>query len=310
MQCAHNKRPSTGRLKAKSGSLSTLSWRILNFQYPLKGSTFTTVTRVVDATADGKSKGKRHTTRLRWLCFHRWGWNKWRFRKCLPSLLRLTLPSLNLFCTLSASYGGAQHLGAPKNAKELFFSEPPKRGRNLVARAIRNAIRANRFARIIRNRNPYFYSASGRFAGITRISDSRESPDSHESCESIRANHATKGRKTGAARKLSKSVENIFDTDFWRFFALCEKMSKSVEKLLDNFWRFLTFFWRGPFPLAPFAIRWSLCPRERSCGDRDGGVFKSPEIGGGGGCSNLRKLEGGGGERLRMVRVPEIPWRR
>ena len=61
-----------------------------------------------------------------------------------------------------------------------------------MARAIRNAIRANRFARIIRNRNPYFYSASGRFAGITRISDSRESPDSRESCESIRANHATK----------------------------------------------------------------------------------------------------------------------
>ena len=62
----------------------------------------------------------------------------------------------------------------------------------LVARAIRNAIRANRFARIIRNSNPYFYSASGRFARITRISDSRESPDSRESCESICANHATK----------------------------------------------------------------------------------------------------------------------
>ena len=50
----------------------------------------------------------------------------------------------------------------------------------LVARAIRNAIRANRFARIIRSRDPYFYSASGRFAQITRISDSRESPDSRE----------------------------------------------------------------------------------------------------------------------------------
>ena len=61
-----------------------------------------------------------------------------------------------------------------------------------MARAIRNAIRANRFARIIRNWNPYFYSASGQFARITRISDSRESPDSRESCESIRANHATK----------------------------------------------------------------------------------------------------------------------
>ena len=43
---------------------------------------------------------------------------------------------------------------------------------------------ATRFARIIRNRNPYFYSVSGRFARITRISDSRESPDSRESCES------------------------------------------------------------------------------------------------------------------------------
>ena len=63
---------------------------------------------------------------------------------------------------------------------------------NLVARAIRNVIRANRFARIIRNWDPYFYSASGRFARISRSSDSRESPDSRESCESIRANHATK----------------------------------------------------------------------------------------------------------------------
>ena len=62
----------------------------------------------------------------------------------------------------------------------------------LVARAIRNVIRANRFARIIRNWNPYFYSVSGRFARITRISDSRESGDSRESCESIRANHGTK----------------------------------------------------------------------------------------------------------------------
>ena len=72
--------------------------------------------------------------------------------------------------------------------------------RGLVARAIRNAIHANRFARIIRNWNPYFYSASGRFAWITRISDSRESPDSRESCESIRANHATKCRGKGTER--------------------------------------------------------------------------------------------------------------
>ena len=67
-------------------------------------------------------------------------------------------------------------------------------GKTLVARAIRNAIRANRFARIIRNWNPNFYSASGQFARITQVSDSRESPDSRESCESIRANRATKGK--------------------------------------------------------------------------------------------------------------------
>ena len=51
----------------------------------------------------------------------------------------------------------------------------------------RESIRANHS-----QLKPYFYSASGRFARITRISDSRESPDSRESCESIRANHATK----------------------------------------------------------------------------------------------------------------------
>ena len=52
---------------------------------------------------------------------------------------------------------------------------PGVRVRNLVARAIHNAIRTNRLVRIIRNSNPYFYSASGRFARITRISESRES---------------------------------------------------------------------------------------------------------------------------------------
>ena len=62
----------------------------------------------------------------------------------------------------------------------------------LAARAIRNAIRANRFARILRNSNPYFYGASGRFARIIRISDSCTSPDSRESCESICSDHATK----------------------------------------------------------------------------------------------------------------------
>ena len=66
----------------------------------------------------------------------------------------------------------------------------------------RESIRANRFARIIRNWNPYFYSASGRFARITWFSDSRESPDSRESCESIRANHATKPPDMGELANL------------------------------------------------------------------------------------------------------------
>ena len=78
----------------------------------------------------------------------------------------------------------------PTNIRQLYYT-------GLVARAIRNAIRANRLERIIRNWNPYFYSASGRFARIIRISDSRESPDSRESCESIRANHATKSCSDG-----------------------------------------------------------------------------------------------------------------
>ena len=51
----------------------------------------------------------------------------------------------------------------------LKFCGRQKLVRKLVARAIRNAIHANRFARIIRNWTPYFYRLSGRFARITRI---------------------------------------------------------------------------------------------------------------------------------------------
>ena len=61
-----------------------------------------------------------------------------------------------------------------------------------MAQVIRIAIRADRFARIIRNSNPFFHSPASRFARITRISDSHELSDSRESCESICANHATK----------------------------------------------------------------------------------------------------------------------
>ena len=62
-----------------------------------------------------------------------------------------------------------------------------------------------------------------------------------------------RGRKTGAARKLSKSVEKYFDT-FWRFltfFALrekCRKVSRIFLTLFDDFWRFLTW----PLSAAPF----------------------------------------------------------
>ena len=58
-----------------------------------------------------------------------------------------------------------------------------------------------------------------------------------------------RGRKKGAARKLSKSVEKLFDT-FWRFltvFCPARKLLKSVEKRFDTFWRFLTFFDVAPF---------------------------------------------------------------
>ena len=100
----------------------------------------------------------------------------------------------------------------------------------LVARTIRNAIRANQFARIIRNWNPYFYSVSGRFARITRISDSRESPDSRESCKSIRANHATKCQLTLSWAMIEKS----------KLFVACPfcpnmESVTSWQKLLCNF---------------------------------------------------------------------------
>ena len=52
----------------------------------------------------------------------------------------------------------------------------PEIVRTLVARAIRNAIRANRFARIIRNWNPYFYSANRPIrTNHSNFRDSRES---------------------------------------------------------------------------------------------------------------------------------------
>ena len=63
-------------------------------------------------------------------------------------------------------------------------------------RDLRESIRANHS-----QLKPLFYSVSGLFARITRISDSRESPNSRESCESIRANHATKLLRIGGSEK-------------------------------------------------------------------------------------------------------------
>ena len=57
-------------------------------------------------------------------------------------------------------------------------------------------------------------------------------------------------------QKVSKNFLTFFD-DFWRFLPC----AKNVEKWRKTFWHFLTIFdvfWRGPFPPAPFAIRWLL----------------------------------------------------
>ena len=46
-----------------------------------------------------------------------------------------------------------------------------------------------------------------------------------------------RGRKDGAARKMSKNFLTLFD-DFWRFFALrgkCRKVSKNFLTLFDDF---------------------------------------------------------------------------
>ena len=60
-----------------------------------------------------------------------------------------------------------------------------------------------------------------------------------------------RGRKKGAARKVSKNFLTFFD-DFWRFFALrenCRKVSKIFLTLFDDFWRFLTW----PLSAGPFS---------------------------------------------------------
>ena len=106
--------------------------------------------------------------------------------------------------------------------------------RLIVARAIRNAIRANRFARIIRNWDPYFYSTSGRFARITRISDSRESPDSRESCESIRANHATKLCVNGSFWPIAIQKPEGNRTYKYPLAATLKTLSSLLEEMIGD----------------------------------------------------------------------------
>ena len=78
-----------------------------------------------------------------------WPGNKWdRLRRNLLELLAACLQKLVNECFLIYLQGDLA-----ENLVGIFgiFSDPQNIGLSLVARAIRNAIRTNRFARIIRN---------------------------------------------------------------------------------------------------------------------------------------------------------------
>ena len=125
----------------------------------------------------------------------------------------------------------------------------------------RESIRANHS-----QSKPLFYRASGRFTQMTRIFDSRESPDSRESCESIRANHATKtntGAKLWLRFCLSILVLVIFKSpngtlwpvDFWTH-------PRFLNSVRHTNLAFLAFLLGGPkcsTPLPPH-----LLSRERA----------------------------------------------
>ena len=68
---------------------------------------------------------------------------------------------------------------------------------------------------------------SGRFAQITRLSDSRESPDSRESCESIRANHATKHQTVKAVMKAARRYLDF--RLFCRFLTILGVASRNLS---------------------------------------------------------------------------------
>ena len=53
-------------------------------------------------------------------------------------------------------------------------------------------------------------------------------------------------------RKVSKPFLTLFDV-----FCPARKLSKNVENICWHFLTIFDVFWRGPFPLAPFAVRWN-----------------------------------------------------
>ena len=57
-----------------------------------------------------------------------------------------------------------------------------------------------------------------------------------------------------SCRKVSKIILTFFD-DFWRFLP-CAKIVEKCRKYFRHFSTIFDVFWRGPFPPAPFAIRW------------------------------------------------------
>ena len=101
---------------------------------------------------------------------------------------------------------------------------------NLVARTIRNAIRANRFARIICNWNPYFYSVSGRFVWIARIT--RFARITPLSARTLPCTNRDRTNRTGAAL-LSVHVEPAYKA--WTCHGGVGRHSRALALKTENF---------------------------------------------------------------------------
>ena len=81
------------------------------------------------------------------------------------------------------------------------------------------------------------------------------------------ANCETQSRPKGAGKLVPRENCQKVSKYFWHFltifdvFCPARRMSKSVENIDD-------VFWRGPLPLAPFAVHWeksgTKCPRQTS----------------------------------------------